>query len=90
VRDPAHTPRPASGANGPLVKSKATRESSDVQSIRVGSVYFVQVLDAARHHLAPGEASTSTVTFECRFPSCARSRVMVVGKPQVGQDVLSA
>jgi hypothetical protein len=37
----------------------------------------------------PGEDGTSTVTFECRYPPCAKSRVMVIGKPQLGQDVLS-
>jgi hypothetical protein len=36
--------------------------------------------------IEPGEAGTSTVTFECRYPPCARSRVMVIGKPQLGQD----
>ena len=39
--------------------------------------------------IEPGEAGTSRVTFECRYPPCARSRVMVIGKPQLGQDVLS-
>jgi hypothetical protein len=40
--------------------------------------------------IEPGEAGTSTVTFVCRYPPCARLRVMVIGKPQLGQDVLSA
>jgi hypothetical protein len=40
--------------------------------------------------IEPSEAGTSTVTFECRYPPCARSRVLVIGKPQLGQDVLSA
>jgi hypothetical protein len=40
--------------------------------------------------IEPGEAGASTVTFECRYPPCARSRVLVIGKPQFGQDVLSA
>jgi hypothetical protein len=39
--------------------------------------------------IEPGEAGTSTATFECRYPPCARSRVMVIGKAELGQDVLS-
>ena len=39
--------------------------------------------------IEPGAEGSSTVTFECRYPPCARSRVMVIGKPQLGQDVLS-
>jgi hypothetical protein len=37
----------------------------------------------------PSEDGISTVTFECRYRPCAKSRVMVIGKPQLGQDVLS-
>jgi hypothetical protein len=40
--------------------------------------------------IEPGEAGNSTATFECRYPPCARCRVMVIGKAQFGQDVLSA
>jgi hypothetical protein len=40
--------------------------------------------------IVPGEAGTSTATFECRYPPCVKFRIMVIGKPQVGQDVLSA
>jgi hypothetical protein len=40
--------------------------------------------------IEPGEAGTSTATFECRYPPCAGSRVMVIGKAALGQDVLSA
>jgi hypothetical protein len=39
--------------------------------------------------IEPGEAGTSTATFECRYAPCAKSRIMVIGKPQLGQDVLS-
>jgi hypothetical protein len=39
--------------------------------------------------IEPDEAGTSTATFECRYNPCAKSRVMVIGKPQFGQDVLS-
>jgi hypothetical protein len=39
--------------------------------------------------IEPGEAGTSTATFECRYPPCAESRVMGIGKMQLGQDVLS-
>jgi hypothetical protein len=39
--------------------------------------------------IEPGEAGTSMATFECRYAQCAMSRVMVIGKPQFGQDVLS-
>jgi hypothetical protein len=40
--------------------------------------------------IEPGEAGTSTATFECRYPPCAnRSRVMVIGKAELGQDVPS-
>jgi hypothetical protein len=39
--------------------------------------------------IVPGEAGTSMATFECRYPPCAESRVMVIGKPQLGQEVLS-
>ena len=38
--------------------------------------------------IEPGEAGTNTATFECRYPPCARSRV--IGRSQLGQDVLSA
>jgi hypothetical protein len=40
--------------------------------------------------IEPGEAGTSTATFECRYPPCASSRVMVIGKAELGQDALSA
>jgi hypothetical protein len=39
--------------------------------------------------IEPSAEGTSTVTFECRYLPCARSRVMVIGQPQLGQDVLS-
>jgi hypothetical protein len=39
--------------------------------------------------IEPSAEGTSTFTFECRYLPCARSRVMVIGKPQLGQDVLS-
>jgi hypothetical protein len=39
--------------------------------------------------IEPGESGTSRATFECRYPPCAKSRVMVIGKMQLGQDVLS-
>jgi hypothetical protein len=32
--------------------------------------------------IEPGEAGTSTATFECRYPPCAKSRVMVIGEQQ--------
>jgi hypothetical protein len=32
--------------------------------------------------IEPGEAGTSTATFESRYPPCARSRVMVIGAQQ--------
>jgi hypothetical protein len=35
--------------------------------------------------IEPGEAGTSTATFECRYPPCARSRVMVIGKASSGR-----
>ena len=39
--------------------------------------------------IEPSAEGTSTVTFECRYPPSARSRVMLIGKPHPGQDVLS-
>ena len=39
--------------------------------------------------IEPSAEGTSTVTFECRYLPCARTRVMVIGKPQLGQDALS-
>ena len=58
---------------------------------RYGSVLCISCESSMRlTKIEPGEAGTSTVTFECRYPPCATSRVLVVGKPQIGQDVLSA
>jgi hypothetical protein len=37
--------------------------------------------------IEPGEAGTSMETFECRYAPCARSRVTVIGKPQLGQNL---
>jgi hypothetical protein len=39
--------------------------------------------------IEPNAEGWSTVTFECRYLPCGRSRVMVIGKSQLGQDVLS-
>jgi hypothetical protein len=56
-----------------------------------GSVLCISCVSSMRlATIEPGESGTSTATFECRYPPCARSRVMVIGKPQLGQDVLSA
>ena len=56
-----------------------------------GSVLCISCESSMRlAKIVPGEAGTSTVTFECRYPPCGKSRVMVIGKPQLGQDVLSA
>ena len=53
-----------------------------------GSVLCISCKSSMRlAKIEPGEAGTSTVTFECRYPPCARSRVIVIGKPQLGQDV---
>ena len=59
----------------------------DVTYIRID---HIRRLASTHSTIEPGEAGTSTVTFECRYPSCAKSRVMVIGKPRLGQDVLSA
>ena len=56
-----------------------------------GSVLCISCESSMRlAKIVPGEAGISTVTFECRYPPCGRSRVMVIGKPQIGEDVLSA
>jgi hypothetical protein len=57
---------------------------------RYGSVLCISCESSMRlATIEPGEAGTSTVTFECRYPPCAKCRVMVIGKPQIGLDVLS-
>jgi len=57
---------------------------------RYGSVLCISCESSMRlTQIEPAEAGTSTVTFECRYPPCARSRVLVIGKPQLGQDALS-
>jgi hypothetical protein len=57
---------------------------------RYGSVLCISCESSMRlTKIEPGEVGTSTVTFECRYPPCARSRVLVIGKAQLGQDALS-
>jgi hypothetical protein len=59
--------------------------------IQYGSVLCISCGSSMRlTAIEPGETGTGTVTFECRYPPCARSRVLVIGKPQLGQDMLSA
>jgi hypothetical protein len=56
-----------------------------------GSVLCVACASSMRlATIEPGEAGTSMVMFECRYPPCAKSRVMVLGRPQLRQDVLSS
>jgi hypothetical protein len=56
-----------------------------------GSVLCISCKSSMRlATIEPGEAGTSTVTFECRYPPCARSRVMLLGRPQLRHDVLSS
>jgi hypothetical protein len=56
-----------------------------------GSVLCVSCESSMRlSTVEPGEDGICRATFECRYPPCARSRVMVIGKLQLGQDVLSA
>ena len=74
----------------PQGKAKAT-EGEQRMFNQYGSVLCISCESSMRlAKIEPGEAGTNTVTFECRYPPCARSRVMVIGKPQLGQDVLSA
>jgi hypothetical protein len=55
-----------------------------------GSVLCVSCESSMRlSTVEPGEDGICRATFECRYPPCARSRVMVIGKLQFGQDVLS-
>jgi hypothetical protein len=55
-----------------------------------GSVLCVSCESSMRlSTVEPGEDGICRVTFECRYPPCARSRVMVIGKLQLGQDMLS-
>jgi hypothetical protein len=55
-----------------------------------GSVLCVSCESSMRlSTVEPGEDGICRATFECRYPPCARSRVMVIGKLQLGQDVLS-
>jgi hypothetical protein len=57
---------------------------------RYGSVLCISCESSMRlTKIEPGEAGTSTVTFECRYPPCASFRVLVIGKPQLGQDALA-
>ena len=39
--------------------------------------------------IEPDGAGISTVRFECRYPQCARSRLLVIGQPRLWQDVSS-
>jgi hypothetical protein len=70
----------------PQGKAKADGENNHVQSILLGSVYCLRVLDAACR-IEPGETGTSKITFECRYPPCAPLRVMVIGKTLLGRVV---
>jgi hypothetical protein len=48
-----------------------------------GSVLCVACASSMRlATIEPGEAGTSMVMFECRYPPCAKSRVMVLGRPE--------
>jgi hypothetical protein len=56
-----------------------------------GSVLCVACASSMRlATIEPGEAGTSKVMFECRYPPCAKSRVMVLGRPQLRQDARSS
>jgi hypothetical protein len=55
-----------------------------------GSVLCVSCESSMRlSTVEPGEDGICRVTFECRYPPCARSRVIVIGKLQLQEDVLS-
>jgi hypothetical protein len=56
-----------------------------------GSVLCVACASSMRlATIEPGEAGTSMVMFECRYPPCAKSRVMVLGRLQLRQDARSS
>ena len=56
-----------------------------------GSVLCVACASSMRlATIEPGEAGTSMVMFECRYPPCAKSRVMVLDRPQLRQDLRSS
>jgi hypothetical protein len=56
-----------------------------------GSVLCVACASSMRlATIEPGEAGTSMVMFECRYPPCAKSSVLVLGRSQLGKGVLSS
>jgi hypothetical protein len=59
--------------------------------IQYGSVLCISCASSMRlATIEPDQADTSTVTFECRYLPCAQSRVMVLGRSPLKQDVRSS
>jgi hypothetical protein len=80
-----------SGFDGPAAVNERDPAGRATMFNQYGSVLCISCESSMRlATIEPGEAGTSTATFECRYPPCARSRVMVIGKAELGQDVLSA
>jgi hypothetical protein len=54
-----------------------------------GSVLCISCKSSMRlATIVPGDAGISAVTFECRYSPCARSRILVLAKPELGRDVI--
>jgi hypothetical protein len=56
-----------------------------------GSVLCISCASSMRlATIEPDDADTSAVTFECRYLPCGQSRVMVLGRSPLEQDVRSS